>query len=593
MKKILMIAVSFGVVLGVSAQLKFPAPYLPTQGAEPVRSEFLSYRTAQYAMQNNRDSTENFSDLSVGWKPTISGEGVQLDREFIVPFDYMDRALYMHIGAVNGAYTLYINGREVGHRTDSRTPGEFNISKFVERGLNTATIKVSPLGYADKLERSIDKSELDILRPVYLFAQPKIRVFDILMRTSLDPTYNNGLLEIGMLLKTELLNTHQVTVYYDLFDPKGNLVNQEFKDATVEMRQQDTIRFTATIMNVDKWSAESPALYTVMFRIKREGRFTEYVTRKVGFRTIETTDKVVINGNPVQFRGVNADMYPWLVSDATPDATLLAELKTLKYEGVNAIRTPYPLRAEFYDICDSIGLYVISNANINSQGAPTSIMKGGTLANVPAWSAIYVDRVIDGYEYAKVHPSVIAWGLGDQAGNGYNMYQAYNALRQRETTRPIVYQGADMEWNTDWYMPHYPDTPSVKPVQPTVYSRSTDVKVWDTPGGGFLSNSQETNLTQTPANITTMVNGKYAFVSIKSVDAKKGVFEITNNLPYFNLSKYGLTYKIYNSKGKLTSAGVMPLDVAAQGKSAIVTVPAAAGKTVNLTIGHLAQYKSK
>lgn len=591
MKKLLTILLFLASTLSLWAQrVNHQLPYVKSENSEPARSEFMTFRKASQAFAAIADSSQNYSSLEGNWVSTQKGGVLELSREFVVPFDYTDRALYMHLGATTGAMTLYINGVKVGSRTDSRIPSEFKISNYVERGLNNATVRIENLKEVANIELKAAGDAEGIIGRSYLFAQPKIRIFDLITRTTLDPTYKNGLLEIAMLLKTELVNPHEVTVYYDLYNPKGEFVNQEFKVVQVGMREQDTVRFTASILNVDKWSFETPGLYTVMFRVKREGRFTEYVTRKIGFRAIETTDQIRINGQSVKFQGVNADMFPKLMSRSTSSSELLAEITRLKRLGVNAIRTPYPLASEFYDICDSVGLYVVANANLNTGMASKSIMKGGTLANDPAWREAYVSRVVDNYEYLKVHPSIIAWGLGDNAGNGYNMYQAYNALAQRDVTRPIVYDGAGMEWNTAWYMPSFPNTPPVKPLQPTVYARAASAQVWSaSPFGGFIGSTPKQI-----ASFDDVQNGELAYVTITPTDLKKMTFAITNNLPNANLSQYNLAYKIFNAKGKLLNSGFLLLDAAPNGGETHIAIPKAAGnKKLELSIANFAYYSNR
>ena len=53
------------------------------------------------------------------------------------------------------------------------------------------------------------------------------------------------------------------------------------------------------------------------------------------------------------------------------------------------------------------------------------------------------------YYRARNHTCVIAFALGGPSGNGYNMYKAYEWLKSVEKHRPVLYEDADGEWNTD------------------------------------------------------------------------------------------------------------------------------------------------
>lgn len=577
MKKILCAIALFLGIYNTYGQLNdFKKPFTNSTNVEPSRSEFISYRRTSGTKGSPIDPALSFKKIE-DWKINSTAKETVASAEFVVPFEFMDKALYLNVGATNNAATIFINDKEVGKRTDSKLNAEFNISKFVERGLNRIKIVIAPEKNALKIEQS-DKPTKP-LDDVFVFVQPKIRIFDITTRTSLDPTYKNGLLEIALLLKTELLNPHEVTVFYDLYDNEGKLVNQSSKDVMIDMRTQDTVRFTATIMDVHKWSHEDPYLYTVEFRIKREGRFTETMWRKVGFRTIETSNKkLIINGNETKIAGINAEMMPKLIDLSVPNEGMAKELEAVKLIGINAIRTPFPLKKNFYEVCDSLGLYVFETANINSQNAGKSIMKGGTLANDPAWRDIFVERAVNTYERAKVHPSVIAIGLGSDAGNGYNMYHAYNAIRKRDNTRLIVYNDAKLEWNTDVNM--YEIDPLS--VQPTILAKADNFNDLTQISGALLIKNGHT-----VEQLDKFLDGTLNAVTMEDVNAQKGIFRFTNNLKYTNLNQLSCKYSIYNSAGKEIKTGKIILNLD-PGQSIEVEIPGTYGKKLIITIGKIA-----
>ena len=84
------------------------------------------------------------------------------------------------------------------------------------------------------------------------------------------------------------------------------------------------------------------------------------------------------------------------------------------------------------------------------------LRKGRTLGNNPNWLNAHIDRTMNMYETGKNYPCVTFWSLGNEAGNGYNFYMTYNWLKSKDTTRPVQYERALLEWNTDIYCPQYP-----------------------------------------------------------------------------------------------------------------------------------------
>ncbi|CDN31146.1 Beta-galactosidase [Mucinivorans hirudinis] len=516
------------------------------------------------------------------------GGAALLMRDFSVPFDYLDKAVFFHIGAASAAVTLYINGVKVGYSTDSRNPAEFDITKYIVRGRNRAALVVDEFCDGSYLEDQTGWRLGGVNREIYLFAQPKIRVRDYTVRTTLDPTYKNGLLETALLLKTQLLNPHTVTVYYDLYDPDGNLVNQAQKDVQIGMRYQDTVRFTATILDVKQWSDETPNLYTILYRIKRDTKWSEFIAVKSGFRTVEIKDgRLLVNGKAPKIKGVNLAEFSPSTGNVQSKEDIEKVLKQIKERGFNAIRTDgYPLQNYFYELCDRMGLYVWDVANINAQGIGTSIYKGRTLANDPAWRDEFIFRVDNTYQRNKAHTSVIMWGLGDNAGNGYNMYEAYLMLKAQEQTRPIAYNGAGLEFNSDIFCPDNFDLSKlaqIKPImdgQPVILSRCTEA-VWDVEGvqGGFLTRWQSPAISaggkfarlSDDYRLQQLGSGKVELPNAESFDlgkrpvvvreVKRGVYEFENNLQFANLKDINIDYQIIQ-KGKVKESGRIAVDVA-------------------------------
>ena len=140
-----------------------------------------------------------------------------------MPFAWIDREVFAHVGPVHRAYYLYINGRLAGYHEDSKTPAEFDITKLVTEGKNHMAI----VAYADPvsttLENQIQTKGTALQGDVYVFAQPKVRMRDYVIDTRFAPDGTSGLFNFGVIVKSHLLNPKQVTVYYDLYGPDSTL----------------------------------------------------------------------------------------------------------------------------------------------------------------------------------------------------------------------------------------------------------------------------------------------------------------------------------------------------------------------------------
>ncbi|MCB0749782.1 MAG: glycoside hydrolase family 2, partial [Ignavibacteriae bacterium] len=80
---------------------------------------------------------------------------------------------------------------------------------------------------------------------------------------------------------------------------------------------------------------------------------------------------------------------------------------------------------------------------------------GGTLGNNPDWLEAHLYRTKNSIERDKNHPSALIWSMGNEAGNGYNFYNNYKWIKERDNTRPVQYERALREWNTDIFVPMY------------------------------------------------------------------------------------------------------------------------------------------
>lgn len=648
----------------------FKTPYQISEGTKDVGSTVVTYRTARHAMAGVADSSINYvnlngewsvrffddaakvrasdldrgNDLKKDWKLTklplawqmngsgaaifadeaydflskppvlgaplkmpVGGKTALYARDFTVPFDFMDRMLYLTIGASRGRTTLYINGQRVGFATDSKSPAQYDITPYVSRGQNRVVLQIEQYSGASWVENQQMWRLSGANRDIFILAQPKIRMRDFMVRTSLDPTYQNGLLETALLLKTELLNPHTVTVYYDFYGPDGALVAQNSREVNLGLRAEDTVRFTTSIMGVKKWNAETPNLYTILYRVKREGRFTEYGAVKAGFLSVETKDKqLLVNGVAPVIKGVNFEEFDPRTGNVLSKDKVRQELLRMRLMGVNAIRTGgYPLPSFFYELTDSIGFYVVDVANIDASGLENSTRKGRSVANDPAWKDVFVQRAVAVYERSENNPSVIAVALGENAGNGYCMYQSYMAIKARNGDRVVIYDGAGAEWNTDVVCPLYPtvaDLAKLKVQQPIIASRvSFDKAYWNTKGvqGAFMDRWCDPSITASaPVYYEELTNDYrlkkrddgaqklgsvedhekqisdlFSAVEITTKDAAKGIYTIENRMQYSDLNQFKITCSTM-SGGKIVKTTPILINCPA-GATAEITIPGA------------------
>ena len=380
-------------------------------------------------------------------------------REFTLPATWKGLEVFIHLGAVKSAFYLWINGRYVGYSEDSKLAAEFNITPYLRDGVNTAAIEVYRWSMGSYLECQDFWRVSGIEREVYLFARPPVDVRDFTVVSRLDETYRDGLFRLTVDVGRHRQTAGPATDYtldVRIDDADGKTVVEETQTRRLTAAA-DTVAFAARVPDVKAWSAEIPTLYTLYITLRDDaGATQEVIPVKVGFRTVEIRNaQVLVNGQPVYFKGVNRHEHHPRTAHVLAEADMLADIELMKRFNINAVRTcHYPNHPRFYELCDEYGLYVCDEANIESHGIGYDLDR--TLGNDPRWKAAHLERVMRMYERDKNHPCVIFWSLGNEAGNGYNFYEAYLALKAADSTRPVQYERAVHEWNTDLYVPQYP-----------------------------------------------------------------------------------------------------------------------------------------
>ena len=564
-------------------------------------------------------------------------------RDIEIPASWDNRDIYLHIGGAKSGLYVYLNGKEVGYSEDSKNPAEFLINKYLQPGKNVLTLKIFRWSTGSYLECQDFWRMSGIERDVFLWSQPKASIQDFRVVSTLDDTYTNGIFKLAVDLKNHTHETKNLNVGYELLDAKGNLVTSEANDIWVSPASPQTASFEYDLKNVAPWSAEHPNLYKLLMTIKEEGKVIEVVPFNVGFRRFEMKqiDQVaengkpytvlLFNGQPVKFKGVNIHEHNPETGHYVTEELMRKDFELMKQNNINAVRLcHYPQDRKFYELCDEYGLYVYDEANIESHGMYYSLKKGGTLGNNPEWLIPHMDRTMNMYERNKNYPSVTFWSLGNEAGNGYNFYQTYLYLKDKEINsmnRPVNYERALWEWNTDMYVPQYPSAEwleeigrkgSDRPVAPSEYSHAmgnSSGNLWDQwkaiykyPNlqGGFIWDWVDQGILEkdkngreyytyggdygvnAPSDGNFLCNGivnpdrtphpamaevKYAHQNIgfEAIDLANGLFRVTNRFYFTNLKKYMVHYSV-TANNKVVRSGKVSLDIEPQASKEF-TVP--------------------
>lgn len=380
-------------------------------------------------------------------------------RKFFTIPDFWDgRDIFLRFGGIRSAFYVWINGEFVGYSQGSKTPAEFDITDFVQTGVNNVSVEVYRFSDGSYLEGQDTWRVSGLERDVYLYARSKTRITDFFVNADLDSTFKTGLFSVNIDVLDQSTSDETLTVRAKLVEPlrRNRVVFDSTK--TVPVDSLSSVQIVSTVKRVKTWTAEEPNIYQLQLSLmNNEGQVIEALTQQVGFRKVEIKDgNLKVNGVPIMIRGVNRHEWGPLVGRSISEASMIKDIQIMKQHNINAVRAShYPNHERWYELCNEYGLYVIDEANIEAHGMRFHEKGFGLIANDTTWTAQWLDRGNRMFERDKNQPSIIMWSMGNEAGDGQNFVELYKSLKHKDASRPVVYEPASQEMHTDVYFPMY------------------------------------------------------------------------------------------------------------------------------------------
>ena len=409
------------------------------------RSEMIPYDTRHDAEAGNREKAGYILPFTPQLQEVSSSLSLAT-TEVEIPYAWTDGLVYLHLENVASAYTLFANETPVAEVEDPLTPAEFHLTPLIKQGINRFQVVLRPSRTPQiNGEAAVRRAPFT---DSYLYYQNKRAISDYEIALVPDSLHRDGILELKIAVQNGFNYDEEVEAGYDIYSPEGKLLDFNMRAISLPGRSVDTLRFNPYIYQVYDhcWKSELkrfPPRYKVMLFMRRNGTYKEYLPLSLGFGRTE-----LIGGKIVRFdEEVVLRKAPYNAAiDRTKSAT---EIKTLKAQGVNTLCPSYPQPMWFYDLCTELGMYVIDCPAISAPEHRTDRTVGGTPSNDPSLVEEYLERVRGMYYRTRNQSCVIAYTLGTPSGNGYNMYKAYEWLKSVEQFRPVIYEDAAGEWNSD------------------------------------------------------------------------------------------------------------------------------------------------
>ena len=549
-------------------------------------------------------------------------------QTFSVPAAWEGRRVRLTFDGVCSAFTVWLNGHEVGFSKGSHMPAEFDITDLLEDDDNLLAVQVHQWSDASYLEDQDMWRFNGIFRDVWLAALPQVYIEDVEAIPELADDLATATLELAITVAGDAGAGHAIDAA--LFDDDGVEVG------TLELGGGDALTGGMFLSEPRLWSPEDPSCYTLLVRNRTEnGEIVEVQRQTVGFRKVEIRDQQLwVNGVSIKIQGVNRhDDHPDY-GYAVPYEAMTRDVMLMKQHNVNTVRTShYPNDSRFYELCSRLGLFVIDETDLETHGMAIA-GNWSQLTDDPEWKAACMDRLERMVERDKNHPSIIIWSLGNEAGYGRNQDAMYDWLKARDPSRPIHFDAQDHREEpvhaTDMLSTMYPTVADVirqgekdepKPYFLCEYAHAMgngpgsfreyweairgskrniggcvwewsdhgirqftpDGEEWFAYGGDFGEFPHDgvfcidglTSPDREPHPSIIEMKKVYEPIEVGLVDAETGTIRITNRRYFTDLGDLNLTWRLHVA-GRNLASGTLDTNPAA-GESAEITIPELAG----------------
>jgi beta-galactosidase len=383
-------------------------------------------------------------------------------RKFSVPEKFSGQDVILRFGSISGCAVIYVNGKEVGMSKAAKTAAEFNITDFLVKGENLLAVQVMRWHDGSYLEDQDFWRLSGIERDVSIYSLPKKGMADFIVQAGLGNGNRDGELDLSVKLKGIVdINSKEISIKASMLDSSGKVVFSEVLRQGDRNQDESWLRLNKKIAGVKHWNGDRPYLYSLVLAMDVDGK-KYYTSSKVGFRKVEINDgQLMVNGVPLIIHGTNRHEHDMVNGHTLDRESMLKDIKLMKAFNINAVRNShYPNDPLWYKLCDQYGIYLVDEANIEIHGMGASLQgnfnKSVHPAYLPLWAPSISDRIHRMVNINRNHPSIIVWSMGNECGNGKVFKDAYTWIKQQDKTRPVQFEQAGEENNTDIVCPMYP-----------------------------------------------------------------------------------------------------------------------------------------
>lgn len=339
------------------------------------------------------------------------------EKTLEIPADWQGKRLFLRFKGVNTVANVFINGKHTAeHRggytaftvdiTDRVKYGEKN--KIMVRVNNALQLDIMPLlgdfNMYGGIYRDVD---LIVTEPEHVSLEDYGSNGVYLKQTNV----SKDAAHVDATIRVKGTAGSKPVVSLKIMDDKKNVVARQEAVAEIDAQGNGTVVLPLDVKKPRLWNGvKDPYRYDVEVSVSKDGKVTDRVTDKIGFRYfhVDPDKGFFLNGEHLQLRGVCRHQDRAEIGNALAPLHHDDDMQIMLEMGVNAVRLAhYPQDKYFYDLCDQYGLVVWAEIPFIGPGGYRD--KG--FVDQPSFRANGKQQLIELIRQNFNHPSICFWGL--------------------------------------------------------------------------------------------------------------------------------------------------------------------------------------
>jgi beta-galactosidase len=420
-----------------------------------------------------RGGEGGFFPVGIGW----------YRKTFVLPEQMNQKQVIIQFDGIYMNSEVWINGHFLGRYPYGFTTFQYDLTEFLKQGsgeknilsvrvdnsLRESTRWYSGSGiYRNVWLISTNFVHFDSYKGVYI-TTPEVSEGKALVNIDYNFAANFFSQDEVKQWKEDIWNWNPKTVIKKLLirstildNIGGKIAQTETEIQCAGFNPENNLRQQIQVDNPNLWSTGTPSMYHLKSEIIVDGQTIDDLLTSFGIRKVEFIPGkgMFVNGNPEKLKGVCLHQDAGSFGVAVPIQVWYYRLLKLKESGCNAIRTSHhPFAPEFYDLCDSLGFYVMDEAFdewtegwfYNYTGNPQGKAENGYHLYFRQWAETDLKAMV---LRDRNHPSVIMYSIGNEVPNqkspgGGELAQKLVAIcHSEDSTRPVT-SGCDQYMYTD------------------------------------------------------------------------------------------------------------------------------------------------